>query len=110
MGFTDVRGTLTNTAPEAIAQKVAWVQEAARERFDQLELGYTVYPVMVNDGKTSHQAASLPEDSLHVLTGSIDQIVEELLARRERYGFSYIQVTEPHMEAFAPVVTRLAGK
>ena len=36
-------------------------------------------------------------------------MVERLQERRERYGFSYIVVTEPNMEALAPVVARLAG-
>ena len=39
-----------------------------------------------------------------VLVGSIDEIVETLQERRERYGFSYIVVLEPVVEAFAPVV------
>ena len=30
--------------------------------------------------------------------------------RRERYGISYISVFEDNVEAFAPVVARLAGK
>jgi hypothetical protein len=37
-------------------------------------------------------------------------MVEEVLDRRERYGFSYIQVPEQYMEVFAPVVARLTGK
>ena len=48
-------------------------------------------------------------DSPVVLIGSVDEIVETLQERRERYGFSYIVVLEPVVEAFAPVVERLAG-
>ena len=29
--------------------------------------------------------------------------------RRERWGFSYIVIHEPEVDAFAPVVDRLAG-
>jgi hypothetical protein len=82
------------------------VREAAGNRFDHLELGYTVFHITHINGKTD---VSFPP-SLHVLDGGIDQIVEEILARRERFGFSYIQVQEWQMEAFAPVVARLAGK
>ena len=41
--------------------------------------------------------------------GTPDQIVEDLLRRREQYGFSYIVVSDAYMEAFAPIVSRLAG-
>jgi hypothetical protein len=49
-------------------------------------------------------------DSPAVLLGTVDEIVETLQERRERYGFSYIYILEPVMEAFAPVVARLAGR
>jgi len=97
---------VTEVKPEDIAQKIAWVREAAGERFEQLELGFTVFHITNANAKID---VSFPP-SLHVLDGGIDQIVEEILARRERYGFSYIQVQDWHMEAFAPVVARLAGK
>ncbi len=41
--------------------------------------------------------------------GTPDQIVEDLLRRREQYGFSYFVVSDANMVAFAPVVNRLAG-
>ena len=34
-------------------------------------------------------------------------MVEDLLARREKYGFSYYVVTDAEMESFAPVVAEL---
>lgn len=93
-------------APEEIAQKVAWVREAAGERFAPLELGYTVFQLVLTDGKAK---GALPH-SVHVLTGSIEEIGDVIIARREQYVFSYVQVLEQQMEAFAPVVARLAGK
>ncbi len=45
----------------------------------------------------------------HALFGSVDEICEELQRRREIYGISYITVGDGAMEAFAPVVQRLAG-
>jgi hypothetical protein len=36
-------------------------------------------------------------------------MAETLRARREEFGFSYVVVHEGEMEAFAPVVARLAG-
>jgi len=39
----------------------------------------------------------------------LTEAVEDLRARRERWGISYYTVFEPFMSAFAPVVNRLAG-
>ena len=48
-------------------------------------------------------------DMPSIFIGTRDQIVEDLLRRREQYGFSYFVVSDASMEAFAPVVRRLAG-
>jgi hypothetical protein len=40
----------------------------------------------------------------------VDQICEQVLANRERFGLSYVSVLEQDMETFAPVVARLSGK
>ncbi|HEY7419051.1 MAG TPA: LLM class flavin-dependent oxidoreductase, partial [Ktedonobacteraceae bacterium] len=106
IGFSVWRSEITEVKPEEIAQKIAWVREAAGERFEQLELGYTVFQMMLMEGKTE---GPFPQ-SVHVLAGSVEQIIETILARREKYGFSYVQVMEQQMEAFAPVVARLAEK
>ena len=101
-----------------LAEKVDWVREAAGERFDRLELAALAWNVAVTDDR--HPAAEeiarargmTPEQVLaspYFLIGSIDAIVERLLALRERYGISYVSVFPQDMEAFAPVVARLAG-
>jgi uncharacterized membrane protein YcjF (UPF0283 family) len=46
----------------------------------------------------------------HMLIGTTDQMVEDLLQRREWYGMSSIAIIEASIEAFAPVVARLTGK
>ncbi|WP_086560026.1 LLM class F420-dependent oxidoreductase [Streptomyces africanus] len=43
------------------------------------------------------------------LIGTLDELAEQVLARRERYGFTYLTVLEPYMEAFAPVMERVRG-
>jgi hypothetical protein len=45
----------------------------------------------------------------HTLVGSTEQIAETLIARRERFGIAYVTVGVDVLEAFAPVVERLAG-
>jgi hypothetical protein len=52
------------------------------------------------------------EDALDLpiaLLGTPDELCERLLERRERWGFTNIVVPGEAMEAFAPVVARLAG-
>ena len=46
----------------------------------------------------------------YVLIGTVDEMVEALHARRERWGLSYFVTFEPYMEILAPVVARLTGK
>jgi hypothetical protein len=48
-------------------------------------------------------------ETAYVAVGTIDEICETLRQRRERHGISYLTVFERDMEAFAPVVARLAG-
>jgi alkanesulfonate monooxygenase SsuD/methylene tetrahydromethanopterin reductase-like flavin-dependent oxidoreductase (luciferase family) len=53
------------------------------------------------------------EDALatpFLLIGTAEEMTEQLLGWRERYGFFYITVHEPSMEAFAPVIQRLRSR
>jgi probable F420-dependent oxidoreductase len=88
-------------------QKIAWIKEAAGERFADLELSQTVYDLVITDSnaKVSQQGPPIPKRPL-----STEQAVAQLLVQRERYGFSYLQVFEGQMENFAPIVARLAGQ
>jgi alkanesulfonate monooxygenase SsuD/methylene tetrahydromethanopterin reductase-like flavin-dependent oxidoreductase (luciferase family) len=116
---------------DAMAQKLACVREAAGARFGALELSVFVALVVVTDEEPRRAAASALEQARladrlsveqvlgtpQVLVGGVDRIVETLLERRERFGISYVVVRDPDaaapvsvMEAFAPVVARLAGE
>jgi probable F420-dependent oxidoreductase len=103
---------------ERYTERVGWVREAAGERFDQLEFQVLTFFVQVVPnrdevlanmaplfGVTVDQAADMPM----VLLGTVDEICETLLRRREEFGFSYWVMHEAEMEAMAPVVARLAG-
>ena len=56
-------------------------------------------------GLTPDQGLETP----HALAGSVDQIVDTCLARRERFGISMIGLSLDVMDDMAPVVARLAG-
>ena len=92
-----------------LEQKIAWIKEAAGERFADLELSQTIYDMMLTDSGAdlSAQAGGPPIPKRPMST---EQAVAHLLEQRDRYGFSYLQVYEGQMENFAPVVARLSGK
>lgn len=48
-------------------------------------------------------------ESPFLLLGPIDEIIETLRVRRERWGVSYITIFERSTDEFAPVVARLRG-
>jgi probable F420-dependent oxidoreductase len=104
---------------ERVDERFAWVRSEAGERFGQLELNVLVQRVVVTDdrrGVAAEIAAQWPaltvEDVLqtpYALIGTVEQMAEALVERRERWGISYIATHEPFLDAIAPVVARLAG-
>ena len=56
-------------------------------------------------GLTPDEARETP----HALVGSVDQICDQLVERRERWGISYLGLSQDQLEPFAPVIARLAG-
>ncbi|TMD72252.1 MAG: hypothetical protein E6I81_08220 [Chloroflexi bacterium] len=54
-----------------------------------------------------------PQDVLempHFLIGTMDQIEEDLRARRERYGFNDVILPGAAADELGPIVERLAGR
>ncbi len=102
-------------------QRRHWVQEAAGERFAQLELQLHTFMVQVTStsaqagelfealaggfGLTPEQARTVPM----VLAGTVAGICEQLHHHRETYGTSYVVIHEGEIDAFAPVLARLSG-
>ena len=100
------------------AEKVGWIREGAGQRFDDLELEIAAYFTVVTDDRDGSLAAmaarfgaepEMLDDHPHTLIGSVDAICEQLEARREAYGISYVTVSSRAAEDFAPVVARLTG-
>ena len=104
--------------PEATDRKLGWIRESAGDRFEALELQVRVHLAMVTGdrdtvieemapafGLTPDQADQTP----HALIGTAEQICDQLIERRERWGISYLGLSGDQLDAFAPVVARLAG-
>jgi probable F420-dependent oxidoreductase len=110
-------GVPTSTAA-ATDEKIGWIRAGAlgRATLPELEIG-AYFTVVTDDApKVAEQFGAmfgLPTDEMlhhpHALIGTVDSICDELQARRERYGISYVTVGGSVMEAFAPVVARLSG-
>ncbi len=103
---------------ESYRQRVEWVRAGAGDRFDQVELQILTFFVQVvdNAAEVFEQMAPMfsasPEAMAEIpmaLVGTVVEIIETLQRRREELGFSYIVVHEAEVDAFAPVVARLAG-
>ena len=103
----------------ATDEKVSWIKEAAAERFEEIELGLTIFRASVTEDRNVVAAAFAPMmeidqpsdvlDMPHFLLGTVSQIVEDLEARRKRFGVSHIVFPDDAADDLAPVVERLAG-
>lgn len=105
----------------AVDERIQLIRKIAGEdRFARLELNALVQRVVVTDNRrkaadelTSRWGELSADEILkspYVLIGTVDEMVEDLQARRKRWDISYYVVHEPYTEAFAPVVARIAGK
>jgi probable F420-dependent oxidoreductase len=111
--------TFSTMTAEVVDEKVAIVREAAGARFNDIELNVRAFLVNITDD--AKQAASgiasmlgveqqMVEESPFALVGPTSKLIEDLLERRERWGFSYIIVGADDVDSFAPVVAALNGK
>ncbi|MFI0453847.1 TIGR03621 family F420-dependent LLM class oxidoreductase [Actinomadura sp. 6N118] len=110
---------LSERMPDTIARKADWVREAASGR--DVELSMLVSPVFGPDPRKiaarqavlrgwGASAAELVLDMPSQFVGPVEHIAEQMVARRERFGFSYYLVGDAAMKEFAPVVELLAGR
>lgn len=60
----------------------------------------------LSDTLTLDELAEVPT----VLVGTVEEIAEQLVAHRARFGFSYFTVLEPNLEVLAPVVELLCRR
>jgi probable F420-dependent oxidoreductase len=104
---------------ERTAEKVRWVAEGAAQAgrpLPELEIGAYFTFVVPNAEEVAGgfgRAMGLSAEEVlthpHALIGTVDQICDELQRRREQYGITYVTVNGSSLEAFAPVVARLAS-
>jgi probable F420-dependent oxidoreductase len=110
-----------NWLADTVQGKVKVVRDAAGARFDTLELSTTVSLVVTDDREAGarqviaerewHDASI--EDVLEMpalLIGSHDEIAHQIRERRDRFGPSYLVVSQKNAELAAPLVRELTGQ
>jgi probable F420-dependent oxidoreductase len=123
----DSRIDARNLTLDQVEHKLAWIREAAGDRFDAIELNMTVRDVRITDdrraaarellsswqtGRTMMaNADALSEqdilDSPHIVLGTVPQIADQLKQQRERWNINYFEINSSDMDTLAPVVERL---
>jgi hypothetical protein len=104
-----------------VDDRVQLVSETAgKDRLARLEFNALLQRVVLTDHRQraaeelSSRWTQLTADEIlqspYVLIGTAEQMVEDVLARRQRWGISYYTVQGPYLDAFTPVLARLAGK
>jgi probable F420-dependent oxidoreductase len=113
------RPMLRQATEGAMERKIAVLRAAAGSRVGELELN-----VIVGDAGLVGSGCPLPASlvaatksvatglvgSPYVLYGTLGQLRDRLLRRRERLGISYYAIPGHAMEAMAPLVAALAGR
>lgn len=109
---------IATTSADHFDRRAQWVRQAAGDRWDHLDLQVLTFVVMIvpNRKETAEQVAPVfgvtPEAALEIpiaLVGTVDEICDTLIERRERWGFNYIVIHEAELVSFSPVVERLVG-
>lgn len=109
---------IADVVAERVDQKLAWVREAAGERFADIELNLLVQLAMVVDNRVELVEATAPGfgltptqalESPYAWVGTVEEIADDVERWRDRWGISYWVVHGDAMEPLAPVVARLTG-
>ena len=124
-----INGTMTAgvVGPEALAtmtaesvdEKVAIVAAAGAHRLNDIEMNIRTFFVKVTNDRAATVegissmfgvSADMINASPFALIGSVEECIEQLLERRERWGFSYTIVGGENIDECAPIVAALRGK
>jgi probable F420-dependent oxidoreductase len=111
----DTARSMTGAATD---DKLTWLREAAGARFDNLEIqSFVGFTTFTDDRSALAEMMAgafgvTPDEALEtpvVLAGTLEQMIDDVLARRERWHMSYVVVGVDVMEQFAPAVAQLSG-
>ncbi|GAC70942.1 LLM class F420-dependent oxidoreductase [Gordonia soli] len=122
---------LSDMTIEKTIERVDRIREAAGERFDDIELNWTIATIVITDDREAtaemalkaleqgyppniaHDTQLTVEDILsspYLAIGSFEQIADQIREVRRRTSMSYVGVFPTQMDAFAPVIQILKGE
>ncbi len=114
-------GTMRIITADEAAERSAYLRSIAGDRADDIELNAFVLEVQVTDDRRGAMERLAAEADRHLMIPDIDaalespfmlfgteeEIADQLLANRERYGFSYITIQRPYLHSFGPIIERV---
>lgn len=112
---------LSTMTAESVDEKVDIVAEAAKAagRLADIEMNIRTFFVKVTDDRDKTVdgisqmfgvSREMIDSSPFALIGSVESCIEQLLERREKWGFSYTIVGGENIDECAPIVAALSGK
>ena len=128
---TDGKMKLSDMTIEKTAERVGRIRQVAGDRFDELELNWTIAVIVITDDRVAtaemalkaleqgyppniaHDTEFTVDDVLtspYIAIGSFDEIADQIREVRRRTTMSYVGVFPTQMDAFAPVLAQLKGE
>ncbi|MGB3695960.1 MAG: LLM class F420-dependent oxidoreductase [Gordonia sp. (in: high G+C Gram-positive bacteria)] len=127
----DGRLRLSDMTMEKTIERVDRIRQAAGERFDQIELNWTIATIVVTDDRVATAEMALKaldsgyppniardvelsvDDILaspYLAFGTFEEIAEQIREVRRQTTMSYVGIFPTQMDAFAPVIPLLRGE
>jgi probable F420-dependent oxidoreductase len=108
---------VTDITEAAVDRKIGWIREAAGDRWAELEINIIVWQLDPDFHRRTdappRRMRGISEEELprspHYLVGDTDEMVDTLLARRERWGISYVSFGSRDLPIMQPIIARLAS-
>ncbi|GAB2658589.1 LLM class F420-dependent oxidoreductase [Gordonia jinhuaensis] len=122
---------LSDMTMEKTIERIDVIRQAAGDRFDEIELNWTIATIVITDDREATAEMALAaldkgyppniamdvrlsvEDILnspYLAFGTFEEIAEQIREVRRRTTMSYVGVFPTQMEAFAPVIGLLKGQ
>ncbi|MDY6807801.1 TIGR03621 family F420-dependent LLM class oxidoreductase [Gordonia sp. HNM0687] len=122
---------LSDMTIEKTAERVDRIREVAGDRFDDIELNWTIAVIVITDDReaTAEMALKALEQgyppnierdceftvadvmaSPYLAMGTFEEIADQIREVRRRTSMSYVGVFPTQMDAFAPVIQLLKGE
>jgi probable F420-dependent oxidoreductase len=114
-------GTLRIVTRAEVEDRVKFFEEAAGDRADEIERNLFVLEVVVTEDRRAaaqevadayapHSNVDDLLESPNVMFGTEDEITQQILDSRDKYGFTYFTVQRPHMEPLGPILEKVRNR